>query len=295
MEQENLVKEGYYLLKGQFSDEETNYINNNENLSKSSIPMIRYLHVQTFINSFCLNSLHHTFKWEKDDIKYDSFSINMRATQKTRLMHNDVVGVSDKFLNMYTCLCFLDTNKIQLVPKSHVDIDTEYMERITLDMNKGDMLVLHCSLNYRIISSRPTKGVKLSNEKVIEVYGITHDEDYDVKYIDTYDNFIVKNLKRIDANSFIYSWDGGSLHEQFWYWMLKNNYLYKSMLLEVSSDERTNSLISYKNMKLSNDLGINKYGLLVTNNGNQTIIKPSNIKQIILLMVIIIIVLSRYI
>jgi len=120
-----------------------------------------------------IKKLNTVMNWDADYIKFRVSDNNNSSDAST--FHRDLIAQQDVFIPSFTCLSYLDTTVMEVIPKTHkklfiniFNIVNIYSERVHIEINPGDMLLFYSSLLHRGIFTKNKNSRKLV--QIFEVF-----------------------------------------------------------------------------------------------------------------------------
>lgn len=132
-----------------------------------------YQCMQDFIDNHLLPVLDHRFGWDSDYIKF-RYSNNNNSADASNL-HRDIILQKNMPSPCYTCITYLDTANIEIVPGSHkTPFGTSWSaiyhfvtHRKVETLHPGDLMIFSSSLLHRGFFSYSVK-----NRRILQVFEI---------------------------------------------------------------------------------------------------------------------------
>ena len=250
-----LSNNGYILLKNKLKNKELNFgLSCIQNDNK-----VDYTIMKKFIDNIFFPTIQKNLNIMKEPnyVKF-RFSNNNNSTDASTF-HGDIYNhTSNELLPIYTCLCYFDDAQLEIIPGSHKynnngqSINT-YNNRITLNIQRGDILIFHANMHHRGINYSKTV-----NRRLLQVFEVFPDfETYKKHFsklviVQSSESFIVKNI----SGPILYHISKFptiiNFVTFFHYILMYNNLQYKIVLLDISPWEKKNNYITYESGRRSN-------------------------------------------
>jgi hypothetical protein len=179
---QELASKGYLVLKQVLTHDQLEdakgaiYLNEKVNYSK----MIK------FINSAMMKRIN-------DELGFDAIYTKFRVSNNNNstdasTFHRDIIchEPNKKVYPIYTCLSYLDSTVMEVIPGTHlhpvmsyVESVVKYPSRVRLNLNPGDLLIFYSTLLHRGIFTE-----KLNNRRLIQVFEVYPNYEDKEKYAD---------------------------------------------------------------------------------------------------------------
>ena len=243
-----LDNQGYILL--------TNILNNNElDIGLSSIEdnKVDYSVVKNFIDNIFFKKIK-----ENSTVITDPYYVKFRLSNNNNstdasTFHGDIYNnTQSKLLPIYTCLCYFDDAKLEIIPGSHkynnIGSSIEsYNKKKIINIHRGDILIFHSNIHHRGINFNKT-----GNRRLLQVFEVFPDKKtYDAHFsklitVKTYDTFLMKHI----VNPLLYELSKNPTIinniTMFHYILMYNDLQYKLALIDIPQYKKINNYISYE-------------------------------------------------
>lgn len=150
---------------------------------------VNYVLLKQFIQSKMLDTVNKQLGW---DARYTKFRVSdNNNSADASAFHRDIFSqdYADPVVPSFTCLKYLDTTVMELIPGTHklpamsyIDALRKFGERVRMTINPGDILIFYSTLLHRGIFTEGLKHRRLI--QVFEVFPTQHE-------LDLYSNSII--------------------------------------------------------------------------------------------------------
>ena len=160
-----LNENGYILFK--------NVINSNDSINNiiKNNNKVDYTKIKLYIENYILSSINKLLNWNS---VYTKFRVSNNNNNDAGQFHRDII--TQKYTNsidpIYTCIYYLDTTIMELIPKSHkykslsfYDIIKLYNTKIKIKIEPTDILLFNSSLLHRGFLNK-----EKINRRVIQIF-----------------------------------------------------------------------------------------------------------------------------
>jgi hypothetical protein len=252
-----LNKDGFIRISGLLSNSDLNSCVHSELNGK-----INYVDVKNFIDRIFLPTIKKNIPMI-DDPRYVKFRYsNNNNSVDASTLHSDTYDHTEsEILPIFTCLVYFDDTQVEIIPGSHRASYSEkhgtleaYGNRITVNINAGDIVVFHCNLFHR------GKGYDFKgNRRILQVFDVFQNGDAFAQYGHKFCTVLTSGGNRIKfGNKMLYNISKTPAiidKVNFLQFLLVYNDLhYKVPLLDLPPSEKKDRLISYESwIRLSYD------------------------------------------
>lgn len=276
----DIHKDGYVVLRGVLSENDLN-----NGLSSMMGKQVDYKILKNFIDTIFLPSIikNQQFITDPHYIKF-RFSNNNNSTDASTF-HGDIYNHSDvKILPIYTCLCYFDDTRMEIIPGSHIKSNdlsiTSYNKKIVIPLQRGDILIFHSNIHHRGVNFD-----KKGDRRLLQVFDVFPDmetyrehsnkllivtADKITKSAGTLSYYISKIPILIDIVSFF--------HYHLTYYDLQ----YKLPMLDISPSDKKNRYVSYEAARRVNTLGVEEQNINIICNKAETIPHGTHYRYLII-------------
>ena len=169
-----MEQDGFLILRGVMSSKEIE-------TAKSFLDgqTMDYTKMKRFIEDIMLQKINTRLGF---DIQYTKFRVsNNNNSVDAGAFHRDIHPIKTHVKNIpvYTCLCYLDSTVMELIPGSHLTpifsyskAFTEYYKAIRIFLNSNDLLCFNSSILHRGIFTE-----NLPNRRLIQVFNCFPSKD----------------------------------------------------------------------------------------------------------------------
>lgn len=175
-----LNENGFLVIRNVLNDEDIKY---GQNCFKGT--KVNYTKIDKFINESIINNFNRILNKNLINTKYRVS--NQNNSVDAGAFHRDIhnyTNIHDKNpLKIYTCLCYLDTAHMELIPKSHKNSHMSFLyakkfynNKIELIINPGDLLIFNANTIHRGIFYK-TKHNK--NRRLIQCFDCINENIFD--------------------------------------------------------------------------------------------------------------------
>jgi len=264
---ENIHDDGYMLLSNQFTPNELQF-----GLSSVKDDKINYHTMKQFVDHVFFPKII-----DKSGVITETLYVKFRFSNNSNALdastfHGDIYNhTQSKLLPIYTCLCYFDEAKLEVIPGSHKynnrgNSMESYHKKEVLDLKPGDILIFHSNLHHRGIGY-----YQQENRRVLQVFEVfpdkkTYDENISkVVIVTSNDSPVMKKfvgpfLYKVSQQPYLID-QVTKIH----YWFMFNDLHYKVGLLDIPPNEKKNKYVSYEsgkrllyeNVRPQEDLNIN--------------------------------------
>lgn len=179
---EQLQDNGFLLFRNVITNEDLNFGHS----CFSSDGKINYKKMKKYIEDFMLQAVNNNLGWKSDYVKFRVSDNNNSADAST--FHRDIIAQKNKLIPSYTCLSYLDTTIMEIIPGSHKnlfiplsDIISTYNKKLRIKMNPGDILLFQSTMLHRGIFFQNNKSRKL-----IQVFEVFPSKELLLEYKDNF-------------------------------------------------------------------------------------------------------------
>ena len=245
----DIKNNGYILLKNVLAGGELNFgLSCIQNDNK-----VNYSIMKQFIDNVFFSAIQKNTNVIKNPnyIKF-RFSNNNNSTDASTF-HGDIYNhTNTELLPIYTCLCYFDDAKLEVIPGSHKynnngwSIDT-YNKKVVLDVRRGDILVFHSNMHHRGVNYN-----KIGDRRLLQVFEVFPDQEtYNdhlskLVIVQSSKSFLMQNL----INPVLYNLSKFptiiDYATYFHYILMYNDLHYKISLMDISPWEKINKYVSYE-------------------------------------------------
>ena len=170
MEHSDITTDGYVILRNALSEKELEY-----GLSCMIDKKVEYRILKKFIDTMLFKTVTKNTKFitEPQYVKF-RFSNNNNSTDASTF-HGDIYNHSElDILPIYTCLCYFDETKMEIIPGSHRKTNDwsiqSYNKKIVLPLQPGDILIFHSNIHHRGINFD-----KKGDRRLLQVFDVFPD------------------------------------------------------------------------------------------------------------------------
>ena len=178
----DIHKDGYIVLRNILTEDDIN-----NGLSCMIGKKIDYKILKNFIDEiFFARIIKHSDVIKQPQYVKFRFSNNNNSTDASTF-HGDIYNHTDiELLPIYTCLCYFDETKMEIIPGSHRKTKDwsiqSYNKKIVLPLQPGDILIFHSNIHHRGINFD-----KKGDRRLLQVFDVfpTIDiyKEYSTKFI----------------------------------------------------------------------------------------------------------------
>jgi hypothetical protein len=165
----SLQTEGYVLWRNAIPQDRVHHAQESINTSK-----VNYRVILPYIKNDMLPVVNKNLNWSsvytKSRISDNNNSADASAFHRDVACHHP----KKKIFPVYTCLSYLDTTTVEIIPKSHLspvmtftEAIQKYNQAIPIKINPGDILLFHAGLIHRGIFSEG-----LNHRRLIQVFEV---------------------------------------------------------------------------------------------------------------------------
>jgi hypothetical protein len=166
-------KDGYVIIKNILTPEQ---LERGLNCDKNG--KMNYKTMKKFIDDDFLSTIVKNTKILIDPIYVKFRYSNNNNSKDASTFHSDIYNYTDmNTIPIYTCLCYFDKTQMELIPGSHTkDFHSKntsiesYLDKKTIDIDPGDILIFHANLYHR--------GIKYNqgNRRLLQVFEVFPDK-----------------------------------------------------------------------------------------------------------------------
>lgn len=264
----NINDDGYLILKNVLSP---NQLQNGLNSDNNGI--IDYQMMRNFIdNDFMPTIITNTQIIKKPIYIKFRYSNNNNSTDASTF-HSDIYNfTNDNIMPIYTCLCYFDKTKMEVIPGSHKkefhnqnSCLSSYNKKKLITIEPGDIVVFHANLYHR-----GTNFNVKENRRLLQVFEVF--PDYETLSLN-YNRFVTvltgntASLSIINNLSYYISKIPFLINNICFlhYLLVYNNLQYKIILNDVDPWNKNNKLITYEPGRRMNYENITGYDPINTN------------------------------
>lgn len=170
MSSEDLKSQGYCLLQNVYKKDRIQYAQS----CFSEDRKVQYKKLEGFIYDTVIKCVDRNLGWRSVFTKYRASDNN--NSSDAGAFHRDVIKYNrDPLEPFYTCLAYLDSTVMELIPKSHQDpfmthsksIDQIRNNTVQIRIEVGDLLVFHSTLLHRGIFTE-----HLPHRRLIQIFEV---------------------------------------------------------------------------------------------------------------------------
>jgi hypothetical protein len=163
---------------------------------------VDYDRMANFINNEMLTTVDRHFNWETEWIKYRVSDNNNSAD--AGIFHRDILLQCNHTLPVFTCLTYLDTTTMEVIPGSHKN-NIVFTKPERLELHSGDLLIFYSSLLHKGIFTE-----QLEHRRLVQVFEVCRnnseynyfiEKSYHVQANETYSDLMVNISKNSILNS----------------------------------------------------------------------------------------------
>ena len=197
-----LLNEGYIILRNILNKDEIKFAHNC--INKSSV---NYNNMSFFISKIMLPHINSYLgnKWNICHTKYRVSNNNNSSDAGT--FHRDVICLNE-WLPIFTCLTYLDSTIMEIIPKSHINNNISYSDALIqynkkkqVRINPGDLMIFCATILHRGIFTEKTENRRLIQVfdcmQNPEIYNMLTNRIFHIKGDDTYSNLMITLSKSI--------------------------------------------------------------------------------------------------
>jgi len=171
-QQTDLHADGYVLLKNALSQDDIKYALSCD-LGDGKVD---YVKMRRFIDAKFFAGIQRNLDAITDP-HYSKFRLsNNNNAKDAAMIHSDIYNHTNlPTIPIFTCLCYFDDAKMELIPKSHILNNTAsssqaFDRRIQLKLGRGDVLVFHANIQHRGVDYDAAK-----NRRLLQVFDVFPD------------------------------------------------------------------------------------------------------------------------
>jgi hypothetical protein len=245
----DINNDGYVLLRNVLTDDDLGYgLSCMQNDNK-----VNYSTMKQFIDTKFFPAIQGNvgFITEPNYVKF-RFSNNNNSTDASTF-HGDIYNhANTELLPIYTCLCYFDDAKLEVIPGSHKynnsgwSIDS-FNKRKVLDVQRGDILVFHSNMHHRGVNYN-----KVGDRRLLQVFEVFPDKN-------TYNEHASKLVIVETSKSLLFQ----NIMNPVMYWLSKfpsvidcatfchyilmyNDLHYKMVYMDIAPWDKTDKYVSYE-------------------------------------------------
>jgi hypothetical protein len=180
---EQLQNNGFLLFRNVLRREDINFGYS----CFSTDGKINYKKMKKYIEDVMLQVVNNNLGWQTDYVKFRVSDNNNSSDAST--FHRDIIAQKNKLIPSYTCLSYLDTTVMEIIPGSHKnlfiplsDIISTYGKRMRIQMNPGDILIFQSTMLHRGIFFQNNQ----KNRKLIQVFEVFPSKQLLLEYKDNF-------------------------------------------------------------------------------------------------------------
>lgn len=173
------------------------------------------------------------------------------------MLHGDAYNHTDEnTIGIYTCLLYFDEADMEVIPFTHKkDYVNKYSaselfnQRIRIKMEPGDVLIFHSNLHHRGVGYNTLLSTGLvKSRRLLQIFDVCFtQEEYDkyfnkIKVVLTGNSALVKLQNSISGESS----GPGDFLSLMNYFLVRHDYQYRSILIDIPQSEKKDHIISYE-------------------------------------------------
>ena len=244
----DIINDGFILLTNQLTNSELDF-----GLSSIQGKKVDYTKTKQFIDEIFLHKIKERSGFITDP-RYVKFRLsNNNNSTDASTFHGDVYNnTSSELLPIYTCLCYFDDARLEIIPGSHKYNRRgwsfeSYNKRQLIHVKRGDILIFHANTHHRGVRFNKT-----DNRRLLQVFEVFPDkETYDEHIsklitVKSHDSILVKNI----INPFMYELSNYpfiiNILTMIHYVLMYNDLHYKISFMDISPQDKKNNYITYE-------------------------------------------------
>lgn len=235
-----LIENGYILFKNVIKKD------NIDNAYSCFFPnqKINYSCIKDYIENVMLKTIDEKMEWNSDYIKFRISDNNNSSDAST--FHRDIIAQKeDLLIPSYTCLSYLDSAVMEIVPKSHLKLFAKigelynlYKSKVRLIMEPGDILLFNSTMLHRGVFTENNK-----TRKLIQVFEVFPNKDLLMEYKDKFVHvtakedysYVMQFFSKFNISDTISNWIG-YINSATGYGILPKKYLPVDDIYFLSSE-----------------------------------------------------------
>ena len=170
---------GFIIFKNIISKDDIEFARN-----QITDDQVNYTNMKKFIDNVMFNKTNEQLGWRSKSVKYRVSNNNNSADAS--LYHRDLICQDPelKLIPSFTCLSYLDTTTMELIPGSHnklimntIDAISIFAKGEKITIYPGDILIFYSTLLHRGIFTE-----NLQNRRLIQIFDMFPNEELYDKY-----------------------------------------------------------------------------------------------------------------
>jgi hypothetical protein len=252
-----LAEDGYILLKNKIPANDLNFeFTLPPEIGTETNPLSRvdYSKLKYFIDNIYFPRISTSTPY------YGKFRYSNNTNGKdAAVLHGDTYNHTDEnTIGIYTCLLYFDEAEMELIPFTHkkdyvnsLSASELFHKRIKIKMDPGDVLIFHSNLHHRGVGYNTLltggNGI-VKSRRLLQIFDVCFTkEEYEkyftkIKVVMTGNSALVKLQNSISGDSS----GPGELLSLMNYFLVRHDYQYRSILIDIPQSEKKGYIISYE-------------------------------------------------
>lgn len=249
------IDDGYIILKNVLTKQQLEHGLSSDNNSK-----INYKIMKDFIDNDFMPTIQSNVSFmEKPNYVKFRYS-NNNNSRDAATFHSDVYNyTSNEVMPIYTCLCYFDNTKLEIIPGSHKNdfhknssAISSYFSKKVIEIHPGDILIFHSNLYHRGLNFD-----KKGDRRLLQVFDVFPNEKIFNECYDKFVTVITSNgmtLKALTNSLYVVSKvpvivDSFNF---FHYILVYNDLQYKIIGSDIAPWYKNNNYVTYEASKRFN-------------------------------------------
>jgi hypothetical protein len=253
-----LAEDGYILLKNKIPANDLNFeftlppAIGSGGIEAKGAHRVNYSKLKYFIDNIYFPRVSTSTPY------YGKFRYSNNTNGKdAAVLHGDTYNHTDEnTIGIYTCLLYFDEAEMELIPFTHkkdyvnsLSASELFHKRIKIKMDPGDVLIFHSNLHHRGVGYNTLLGNGIvKSRRLLQIFDVCFTkEEYEkyftkLKVVMTGNSALVKLQNSISGESS----GPGELLSLMNYFLVRHDYQYRSILIDIPQSEKKGSIISYE-------------------------------------------------
>lgn len=248
-----LAEDGYILLKNKIPANDLNFeFTLPPAIDSTGKARVNYSKLKYFIDNIYFPRVSTSTPY------YGKFRYSNNTNGKdAAVLHGDTYNHTDEnTIGIYTCLLYFDEAEMELIPFTHkkdyvnsLSASELFNKRIKIKMDPGDVLIFHSNLHHRGVGYNTLLGTgAVKSRRLLQIFDVCFTkEEYEkyftkLKVVMTGNSALVKLQNNISGDSS----GPGELLSMMNYFLVRHDYQYRSILIDIPQSEKKGSIISYE-------------------------------------------------
>lgn len=178
------------------------------------------------------------------------------------VLHGDTYNHTDEnTIPVYTCLLYFDEAEMELIPHTHKkdyvnskSASELFNSRVKVQMKPGDILIFHSNLHHRGVGYNTILGSGgIKSRRLLQIFDVCFSESDYEKYFEKLTIVMTGNSLLVKMQNYLggTTQGPGEFLSMMNYFLVRHDYQYRSILIDIPQCEKKGRIISYEPGKRS--------------------------------------------